>query len=188
MKKWLNALLMASSLTGCVVYPTERVYLQPIIHTATSNTAASELVASQSCGYHAAKYDGLKQTLSDSTMTVYPSYVEDESLSFTLVARSSVADSADALQMKENIRVVINDDKSSVYPFAVVQIFERRQGEVISRWYKAEIEVPAKNVRSLGIYVKPFMQMDTSGAEPPEIEFNFEKATVSDIYYGSINC
>lgn len=174
MKQLFCALLMLTTLSACAVFPTTRTYFKPM-----NANNDSELAKSQSCGYHKAKFDGLKKTVGSTEVSIFPRLVEGEMLSAVIFSESSLFGrevSADAL----NITVSGSDEtlKPSLVSFIARRTNDAGDKEMV--WYKVEFSISVDDIDTLRFNYEIKQGTDT--------KFEFKRVEQSDIYYASINC
>jgi hypothetical protein len=170
MNRFWQVALVSMLLSGCVLYPTTREYYKPIV--AKGQTE----VASTSCGYHKAKYDGIAQQYSEHKVTLFPSRDEDNSISITAVLESTLDHNklVDAEVVTESGALM-----SGPSLFQLTSKNVDSQG-VYRSWFEAKYPPIKTTPQQLTILVT-----DEDGKQ---IEFHFEHASQDDIYYASINC
>ncbi|OAN11624.1 hypothetical protein A3K86_22170 [Photobacterium jeanii] len=201
--KMLVAIFSLWSLVGCVLYPTTRVYYKPILSAKASDLTA---IAGQSCGYHKAKFDGLRKQLkaNNTVVNLYPEYGEGSNLKVTLVLeemgestrpdlqtqfylkvpRLTEGSSAEESLIEDNSTTKAAPDYQSLYPHQAELIYAQHSvnsvGQSIKRTgYSVTFEWQHEAPEQLSFY------LDMAGELS---EFQFELVEQPDIYYSSINC
>ncbi|MGB1320230.1 MAG: hypothetical protein ACPG5L_04830 [Vibrio gallaecicus] len=145
-------LLATSFITGCVVYPTERTYFKPV------ESQQLELTKSQSCGYHRAQYDGLK----NGEMSVFPDDREQAPLRVLIVTKGYEV-------KKENTSLVLDGKPVALGSFG--QLYHHSH----IRGFEVTVDEKPRNIENLKVIIDGEL-------------YEFNQKTESDIYYASINC
>ncbi|QUM76291.1 hypothetical protein HWV00_08710 [Moritella sp. 24] len=174
MKQLICIFVMLTTLSACAVFPTTRIYFKPM-----NANNDSELAKSQSCGYHKAKYDGLKKTVGDTDISIFPHLVEGENLSAVLfLETTNFGTEVDV----DDVYIIVNGSNKALIPSLVSSVSRRpnAEGDKEMIWYKLEFNIVVDEIDTL--------RLDYRIQPEKRVEFEFKKTEQSDIYYASINC
>jgi hypothetical protein len=167
----LSSMVLATLLTGCVLAPVSRTYYEP-------NKLDGTPTPSQSCGYHRAANDGLKRSILNIEIYVFPRYIEGEPLQVNVLIQKGPQE---VVLNPKNIQLI-----SSGHSFPPESVMVKDAGPYFYKSIQYRFPAPAAGDMISILPLPEFINERQYGIDVAA--FRFSRVTKLDIYYGSINC